>query len=132
MPTDEKILGFSNVWYPEALKNSEMVQLDSLTLHHVSAPYFLATKLEAFLTRGNNDFWSSHDLEDIISVIDGREEILNEVINCNEKLQSYIHTQFSLMLKNPDFIEALPGYLSPESGKSVKSQHTYRPNKYIV
>ena len=38
----------------------------------VTAPYFMATKIEAFYGRGGDDFLGSHDMEDIITVIDGR------------------------------------------------------------
>jgi hypothetical protein len=49
MPTDHKILGFSNIWYVEALQHQVSHQLtDSLIIQSVTAPYFLATKLEAF------------------------------------------------------------------------------------
>lgn len=41
-------------------------------LHFLSAPYLLATKIEAFKTRGNSDFLGSHDFEDIITVIAGQ------------------------------------------------------------
>ncbi|MBF0266226.1 MAG: hypothetical protein HQL46_13255 [Gammaproteobacteria bacterium] len=114
MPTNEKVLGFSNIWYQEALMNCETKQIDSMIIRHASAPYFLATKLEAFITRGNSDFLSSHDLEDIISVIDGREEITTEVLQCNDKLKNYIQKQFSLIIKNDDFIETIPGFLPPD------------------
>jgi hypothetical protein len=33
----------------------------------VTAPYFLATKIEAFYGRGKKDFLASHDMEDIIN-----------------------------------------------------------------
>ncbi len=45
----------------------------------VTAPYFLATKFEAFKTRGNNDLLASHDYEDIITVIAGRINLAEEV-----------------------------------------------------
>ena len=45
----------------------------------VTAPYFLATKLEAFKGRGKGDFLGSHDLEDFVSVVDGREALLLEI-----------------------------------------------------
>jgi len=80
MPTDEEILGFSNKWYSDALKNSMMCEIEkNLKIRIVTAPYFLATKIEAFYSRGKNDFLSSHDMEDIITVIDGRKEIVEEI-----------------------------------------------------
>jgi hypothetical protein len=35
---------------------------------------FVATKLEAFASRGGGDFLTSHDLEDVLNIVDGREE----------------------------------------------------------
>lgn len=43
-----------------------------------AAPYFCATKLEAFGGRGKNDYLASHDLEDLITVVDGRPELLED------------------------------------------------------
>ena len=52
MPTDEKILGFSNRWYKSALKGAQTIEFHGLKLRVVTAPHFLATKLEAFKGRG--------------------------------------------------------------------------------
>src|SRR5215467_9082590 len=80
MPTDERILGFSNRWYKPAMESAQRVQLeDGLTVRVVTAPFFLGTKLEAFKGRGNNDYFASHDLEDVIAVIDGRPALLDEI-----------------------------------------------------
>ena len=38
----------------------------------------LCTKLVAFADRGHNDYYGSHDLEDIITLVDGRDSILAE------------------------------------------------------
>lgn len=52
MPTLEKVLGFSNRWYPHALQSAEAVTLPSGTsIRMISAAMFLATKLEAFAGR---------------------------------------------------------------------------------
>ena len=40
---------------------------------------FIATKYVAFLDRVAADYYASHDLEDLITVIDGREKIIEEV-----------------------------------------------------
>ena len=79
MATDSSILGFSNRWYGPALENAQRVRLGERQIQVIAAPYFLATKLEAFHGRGNNDFSMSRDLEDIVTVIDGRSEIVNEI-----------------------------------------------------
>src|SRR5438105_8408166 len=59
MPTDERILGFSNRWYKLAMESAVRVQLaDNLTIRVVTAPLFLGTKLEAFKGRGKNDYFA--------------------------------------------------------------------------
>ena len=69
MPTDPAILGFSNRWYPEAMKTAVRLRLsDSTEIRLISGPAFVATKLEAFISRGGDDILSSHDLEDILNV----------------------------------------------------------------
>ena len=53
MPTDPSLLGFSNRWYPEALRTAHRRDLPSgLPIRIVDPPCFIATKLEAFYGRG--------------------------------------------------------------------------------
>jgi hypothetical protein len=113
MPTDEKILGFSNQWYKAAIKNAITHQLaEDVIIRSVTAPYFLGTKLEAFGSRGNNDFMGSHDFEDIIAIIDGRAELIDEVKQTDPQLRLYLADTFSKMLLRDDFQTALPGLLN--------------------
>jgi predicted nucleotidyltransferase len=58
MPLDEKILGFSNRWYRAAMESATTHRLfRDLEIRIVTAPYFLATKLEAFRGRGEATSW---------------------------------------------------------------------------
>ena len=67
MPLNEKILGFTNRWYRAAMESSFKVRLSTdLEIRAVTAPIFIATKLEAFKGRGKGDFFGSHDLEDFV------------------------------------------------------------------
>jgi len=75
----------------------------------VTAPYFLATKIEAFKGRGRGDFLASHDLEDLIFVIDGRPTIVEEVQTETPLLREYLHTELEGLLTAPEFLDALPG-----------------------
>ena len=47
----------------------------------------VTSKIEAFHGRGNGDFMASHDMEDIISLIDGRAEIITEVLRASEDVR---------------------------------------------
>jgi len=52
MPLDEKILGFSNRWYRAAMRTAIIRRISSeLEIRMISAPFFIATKLEAFMGR---------------------------------------------------------------------------------
>ncbi len=113
MPTDEKILGFSNYWYKAALHSAMSYQLaEDLTIHSVTAPYFLATKMEAFYGRSNGDFLVSHDFEDMMTVIYGRPEIIEEVRDSDKLLKKYLAEKFGHIIENPQFHVALPGHLN--------------------
>ena len=79
MPTRENILGFSNPWYPTAIATAETITVAGLAVRIVGPPLFIATKLEAFRGERRGDVGESHDLEDIVMVIDGRPELVEEI-----------------------------------------------------
>lgn len=80
-----------------------------------STPYFIATKFEAFKGRGNRDFMGSHDLEDLIAVVDGRESLVSEVRGEPAELRGFLREEVSELLRNANLIDALPGYLLPDT-----------------
>lgn len=121
MPTDEKILGFANRWYPLAINSAEHFVLDAeTTIRLIAAPLFIATKLEAFEDRGKADILLSHDMEDIITVIDGRPSILVEMNLVPRALQEYIAEKFSTLLKSEEFLSVLPAYLPGDSASQAR------------
>jgi hypothetical protein len=91
----------------------------ALRIRVISPPYFIATKLEAFRSRGRGDYANSHDLEDLLTVIDGREVIVKEIAHAPE-VQSYIAEQFLTLLETRAFLDALPGYLLPDSSSQAR------------
>lgn len=116
VPLDEKVLGFANRWYRPGFAAAQSATLPTgLKLRHLSAPYFVATKLEAFNDRGNGDVLLSHDLEDIINVVDGRAELVAELAIAPDDVRTFIAGQFEAVLKHPDFSNALPGIVSQSS-----------------
>ena len=93
-----------------------MIEIEpALRIRLITAPYFVATKIDAFKGRGRGDYASSHDLEDLLAVIDGREAILEEIARAGE-VRFYIAEQFRTLLEIPAFVDALPGYLLPDTG----------------
>lgn len=115
MPIDASILGFSNPWYKPALQNAQTVHINERDVRIITAPYFLATKIEAFHGRGKGDFRMSHDLEDIVTILDGRAEIVEETRKADLPLQRYLSDEFRKLMTDSGFVEALPGHLLPDS-----------------
>lgn len=120
MPCDSAILGFSNKWYSTAIKHAQKLLLDDIEIKLVTAPYFLATKVEAFLSRGNNDFMASSDMEDIITLLDGRSEIVSEIEASEKLLQDFLVKTFTAWLSKNAFLDALPGLLPPDSASQER------------
>lgn len=116
VPLDEKVLGFANRWYRPGFAAAQIATLPTgLQLRHLSAPYFVATKLEAYKDRGNGDVYSSHDLEDIITVVDGRAELVTELATAPPDVRAFVAGQFKAVLNHADFSNALPGIVSQSS-----------------
>ncbi len=124
MPIDERILGFSNRWYEEAIQQASEVALPSGTIIRVVSPaYFLATKLEAFAGRGKGDYFS-HDLEDIVFVMENRNRLIVELMDSPERLKHYFSEQAGMLL-NDEFLNVLPGLLNnPDSASAIQDSLT--------
>ncbi len=120
MPTNEKILGFSNRWYAGALQHAQELTIDDLQLRVVTGPYFVATKLEAFRGRGGGDFYASRDLEDVVAVVDGRASLLDEVKGAPLALRAYIAREIGKLLASTEFVDALPGHLPGDDASQAR------------
>jgi hypothetical protein len=85
MPTDAGILGFSNRWYDALLRSAVMMVI------------------------GGGDYLSSHDLEDVLSVVDGRAELVAELGQALPELRTFVAQTFARLLGDEGFDNALPG-----------------------
>lgn len=118
MPTDERILGFSNRWYREAIRTARETELRAgLSIRLVTAPYFLATKHDAFLGRGRGDYLGSHDFEDLMAVIDGRPELEREVRSAEPGLRDYLADVMRRTIADERFRSVVGGFVV-EGGSS--------------
>lgn len=120
MPTDEKVLGFSSRWYQPAIASAQETELAGLRLRVIAPVHFIATKIEAFRGRGHGDYSASHDLEDVMTVIDGRPEILGEVSEAEAEVRIYIASEIAQLLGAPSFREAIPGFLLPDPASQAR------------
>jgi hypothetical protein len=122
MPTKPELLGFGNVWFARAFAAAFDYDLPSgARIHLLPAPYFLATKIAAFDQRGAGDYLLSRDIEDLVAILDGRPEILEELQVAENQLSDYLAERFAQWLKDPAFMDALPGLLPPDPASQARS-----------
>lgn len=124
MPVQGDILGFTNRWYAYAVETAARVGLgNDVSIRVATAVAFVATKLEAFADRGAGDILGSHDLEDILNIVDGRAELATELGGAPETVRQAVAAAFSALLGHPDFSNALPGLIAePERAGIVEAR----------
>ena len=114
MPADDSSIGVSNKWYKPGFKYLQQIVLPKgISINILPAPYFLATKLEAFKDRGGNDFYGSHDFEDIIYLLDNRTTIVEEILAADEDVRQYIKQELILIKNHPQAGEILAMHIHP-------------------
>lgn len=119
MPDDEAILGFSNRWYARGIETAVPAALEEgLEIRHLTSPLFVATKLEAYLGRGGDDLIGSRDAEDILLLVDGREELVEEIAAAEPDIRAYIAEQITAVLEDPNFDHFLEGNVRGPAGRT--------------
>lgn len=114
MPADDTSIGISNTWYKPGIKYIQQIELlQGLKINILPSSYFLATKLEAFKDRGKNDFYGSHDFEDIIYLIDNRTTIVQEIITSEEEVKQFIIQELTAIKNHPHAAEILAMHIHP-------------------
>jgi hypothetical protein len=122
MPDHEDVLGFSNRWYPSARETATWHAIGEGEADHirvVDAPHFIATKLEAFRGRGDGNFYH-HDMEDIIAVVDGRVELVAQLVAAPEDVRTFVAGQTRGLMNDNAFREALPGHLPGDKASQAR------------
>lgn len=133
MPTDERVLGFGNAWYQQAIEHAETVSLPSgKSIRVVSAPYFLITKLEAFDGRGNGDYLLSHDIEDIVALLDGRQGIVEEVKQSDNALSEALVSRFQQLIIESRFTDAVYGHMPGDAASQARVPFILKTIKEIA
>jgi predicted nucleotidyltransferase len=122
MPTDENVLGFKNHWFKLAIAHAVERQLDGgPTIRVVTGPFFVAMKLEAFDDRGQGDYQASHDIEDIVAIVDGRPGLEAEVTAAPPELRQYVVEKIGALLDASDPRETLSGHLPGDAASQARA-----------
>jgi len=112
LPVSPTVLGFGNQWYPLSVATAVPSRLPSgFQLRHATAPCFLATKLAAFRDRGRSDYLGSRDFEDIVAVVDGRPEVVDEVLSAPRELRNWLKGEAATLVGERGFVDGLSGMI---------------------
>ncbi len=120
MPTDPNILGFANRWYPAAIRGADPYTLENgAKINLITSACFMATKLEAFdspAREGNGDMFASRDFEDVVTILDGRESIGQDVLVAEPAICEYLRLRFTMLMGQPYWVEGIEAHV--DQGRS--------------
>lgn len=117
----------SNRWFPYLVDEAQRIEvLPGKFAWCSSAPCFIATKLEAFFSRGRGDYLTSKDMEDILAVVDGREELMDEVRITSPDVRGFIASAFRELMEATRFMECIPQIVSEEAREMIVLQRLRR------
>lgn len=120
MPDDAAILGFTNRWYALGLETAQDHALsDTTTIRLLTPALFVATKLEAYLGRGDGDPIGSRDIEDILIMLDGRKELIVDTQGAPDEVQKYIAEQLSSLLGQDQFENTVLGNVRGDTERAA-------------
>lgn len=115
MSYEEKSLSFGNRWYRPGFEHRELYELPSgQTIYRLSAPYYIATKIEALLSRGGSDWRGAKDFEDIIYVLNYCMDFMTRFRAAERDVQQYLSDRFAKMLERPNFNEEIECAISAD------------------
>lgn len=116
----DKVLGFANKWNPEAASHAIQITLEEgPEINIFSAVYFIATKLEAFTDRGENEGRFSIDFEDIVFILNNRKDIWKELADTTGELKRCLQEELTKLLNESYLDEWISSRLDYQDQKRV-------------
>ena len=115
MSYEEKSLNFGNRWYRPGFEHREIYTLPSgKQIYRLPVAYYLATKIEALLSRGGVDWRGAKDFEDVIYVLNYSMDFMAHFRAAEMDVQRYLSEQFAAMLQRPYFNEEIECAISTD------------------
>lgn len=72
------------------------------------------------------------DVDAIVTVIDGRPELGDEVCLSAADLRKYLSDEFKALLSNREFLDALPGHLLPDAASQQRKELVLKRMQQLV
>lgn len=125
MPDRADILGYANRWYPAARVTATEHEIGGdVRIRVVDAPHFVATKLVSFDGRGFDEHgqrdYLHHDMEDIVAIVDGREELRAEIREADADVREFIAAEFQALLGLSRFGDTIQQHLSGDAASQAR------------
>jgi predicted nucleotidyltransferase len=128
MPVNPAILALESHWQAAAVPHAITCRLPSGTpIRAASPPYLLATKLEAFTDRGKADPIASRDFEDVITLLDTRAELVQEIHSAPCEVRMYLARQLTELQQIPDFLTIVAAMLRPDRASQARMEAVVLP-----
>lgn len=119
LPVDTTMLGWeASAWFAETVQQAEEHVLpNGVCILRATPVNLVATKLEAYLSRGQQDLLASKDAADIINLFAGRNALVTEIIAAHPDKRCFIQESMTLLHKNRNFAYLLQSelYMLPAS-----------------
>ncbi|MCI4671181.1 MAG: hypothetical protein MRZ79_23785 [Bacteroidia bacterium] len=107
-PSRPEIVRHPNRWFEEGLFHAVRYPLPSgKTIRMMPAPYFLACRIEEFLIKSNFRLKQNKDFEDIIYLLNNRQDLQDEIQQSFYEVRAYIQNFFLQLLEQRDLKEGL-------------------------
>lgn len=120
IPYEETPLGPTNSWLKPGFEKSYSVLIGNIEIKILPVSFYLATKWEAYKSRGN-DPRMSPDFEDIIYIIDNNLDLVDEVKDAEIKVQLFLKEMASEILSHPYRNEIIECHLNPYTSNERKT-----------
>jgi hypothetical protein len=117
------VFGFTNRWYEYAFDNPSEFDLgDGIIVRAINPPLFLCTKIDAHNRRGKDDYAMSKDIEDVIRLIDGRQELLEEIRLADKVIFDYLCEWCRDRLSDRKFLDTITWNLPGDEASQAREQ----------
>lgn len=91
----------ANPWFASGFAEREAVTIEDQRIFILPLPYFVASKFSAYRDRGNQEPRTSHDVEDIVYVIDNRTDIAEQILAASGNVRSFLKSELVNILHDP-------------------------------
>lgn len=112
IPFEATPLGPTNRWLKPGFEKAYPVNIGEVEIKILPVSLFLATKWEAFKSRGD-DPRTSHDFEDIIYILDNNLEIVEDIKNANNDVRGFLKEMSNEILNHHSRNEIIECHLNP-------------------